>query len=280
MKNFDKTTCFLVFAMVTVITFYIIICHNKIPKVIHRVYIDFTMHIPKILSNEIQVAHNTWKTLNPGYRIKYYSGHDCEQYLLKHFGERHLDAFKKVNAFAYKCDLFRYCLLYNEGGIYTDWKTVCIKPIKSLLKRDTIWASGWDHSGPEVQPYMWNGFICSQPKSPILRTAIDMCLYNIENNVYGTTCLEPTGPKLLGKAFLKHYPQYGGRHSELIDENSIIIGRGVRLPSLSQAKAPKHLYFNPDFHVLIKCETCGQTQYWKNGNSYNTMWNNKEIYGA
>jgi mannosyltransferase OCH1-like enzyme len=235
---------------------------TSVPKVIHKVYIEHSMTIPKPLPPPIQEAHDSWKIMNPEYTIKYYSGKDCENYLSKHFGQRHLKAFRKLKPYSYKCDFIRFSILYIEGGVYTDWKTVCHIPLKELIRKDTKWISSWD----VVRPNMWTGFFVTPPKNPILKTAIDMCLYNIENNIYGSWCLEPTGPKLFGKAFSYHYPQY--EHNKEVDENGIQLGLFI----------PRNIVFKDKVYLQSKCDQCGQTQDWDKGNNYVKMWMNKDIY--
>lgn len=236
-----------------------------VPKVIHKVYLEHSLTIPKPLPKPIQDAHYTWKRMNPEYTVKYYSGKDCQDYLLKHFGKRHLKAFRKLKPYAYKCDFVRYCILYNEGGVYTDWKTVCLAPLRELIrKKNTKWISAWDKGAPD----MMNGFFVTPPKNQILKTAIDLCLYNIENNVYGSSSLAPTGPQLLGKAFATHYPQYEA--PKTIDEDGIQLGTVYVLGATYQ--------FNNKAYITVKCDECVKSQEWDKGNNYSRMWTNKEIY--
>ena len=235
---------------------------SSIPKVIHKVYIEHSMTIPSSLPDDIKNAHNTWKVKNPGYKIKYYGGKDCEKYLLKHFGKRHLHAFRKLKPYSYKCDFFRFCVVYKEGGVYSDWKTVCHQPLDSLITSNTKWISSWD----VVRPNMVTGFFVCAPKNKVLKTAIDMCLYNIENNVYGSWCLEPTGPTLFGNAFSKHYPRY--KHGTPVNENGILLG----------TFSPTKIFFKNTMYLESKCATCGQTQDWDKGNNYVKMWLNRDIY--
>lgn len=233
-----------------------------VPKVIYKVYIEHSMTIPNPLPKPIQGVHDSWKIMNPEYTFKYYNGNDCERYLLKHFGQRHLKAFRKLKPYSYKCDFIRYCILYNEGGVYTDWKTMCLIPLRELVRNDTKWISNWDL----VSPYMLTGFFVTPPQNPILKTTIDMCLNNIENNIHGTTCLDPTGPALLGKAFALHYPQY--EHNKQVDENGIQLG-------LFQ---PTNIIFNDKVYLQSKGDKCGQTSDWDKGNNYSLMWMNNDIY--
>lgn len=63
---------------------------SSIPKVIHKVFIDHSMKLDlNSLDNHTKEAHESWRTMNPNYTIKYYSGEDCRNYLKEHFGDKH-----------------------------------------------------------------------------------------------------------------------------------------------------------------------------------------------
>jgi mannosyltransferase OCH1-like enzyme len=39
---------------------------------------------------EFKEAHESWKTFNPDYEIRYWSCEDCENYLIENFDERYI----------------------------------------------------------------------------------------------------------------------------------------------------------------------------------------------
>lgn len=231
-----------------------------IPKIIHKVFIQHSMQLPRNVSEPIKNAHLSWEQQNPEYEIKYYSGTDCELYLQKYFSDRHYKAYKKLKPYAYKVDFFRYCLMYHEGGVYTDWKMVCLYPLHNL--RNKKWVSSWDVG----ENNMLNGFFMTYSKNPILHTAIEMCLHNIENNLYGNWCLDVTGPKLLGQAFSQHYPQI--EFGKPYNKDGILLG----------TFSPPNIFINNKLFLKSKCEHCNHTQEWEHGNNYIKMWLNKDIY--
>jgi hypothetical protein len=53
--------------------------------------------------------------------------------------------------------------------------------------------------------YLHNAIIASVPQHPMIKTAIDVIVENIESKFYGNNPLEPTGPGALGKAFNTYY---------------------------------------------------------------------------
>ena len=95
--------------------------NEEIPKVIHKIYIDSTMGLDNIDPN-VKELFNKIKKMNPGYELKIWSGEDCRKYLLQNFSQEHLDTFDALKPYAFKADFARYCILYNEGGWYSDLK--------------------------------------------------------------------------------------------------------------------------------------------------------------
>ena len=55
-----------------------------IPKVIHKVLIVDDGKLPE-LPDGMKKALETWYRVNPGYKIKMYSGDDCVSYIKEHY---------------------------------------------------------------------------------------------------------------------------------------------------------------------------------------------------
>ena len=134
---------------------------TRIPRVIHKIYIQHDNTFGTIQS-EIQNAHDSWSRLNPGYKIKYYNGKDCEEYLMRYFGRKHLQTYQNINAYSGKVNFMRACIVYNEGGWYSDWKQVCLKPLDGLCKHE--WVSAHD------QPFLHKKY-----KRSFMMTAFFVC---------------------------------------------------------------------------------------------------------
>ena len=97
---------------------------NSIPRIIHKIYIENSKTIPVNKITEFKEAHESWKTLNPDYKIRYWSWEDCENYLIENFDERYIKVFNKLKPFSYKCDFFKFCVIFKEGGWISDWKPI------------------------------------------------------------------------------------------------------------------------------------------------------------
>ena len=142
-----------------------------IPKVIHKVILVDDGKIPE-LPDGMKKAIETYYRMNPGYKVNLFSGNDCVVYIKKHFDERILNAYEKLKPYAYKCDLMRHLILYNEGGWYADARMVCYTPLDILNDYDKEFYVCIDT--PQIQPCIWNGFVGSIPKHTISKKIIDL----------------------------------------------------------------------------------------------------------
>ena len=59
-------------------------------------------------------------------------------FLKKYFNKKVLDKFNNLTG-AHKADLWRYCILFLNGGIYLDIKTVLRKPLSEIFTREDTW---------------------------------------------------------------------------------------------------------------------------------------------
>ena len=240
---------------------------SSIPKVIHKVFIDHSMKLDlNSLDNHTKEAHESWRRLNPDYTVKYYSGEDCRKYLKEHFGDRHLIAFDALKPYSGKVNFFRYCVLYREGGIYSDWKQVCLEPIDNFVHPELNWFSNWDLE----EHLMMNAFFGSCPRHPVLQNAIDMCFEHILRKEYGRTPLWTTACYVLYSAYRKHNPSIPWG-KKLYTSNQMVDAVVVEEGSY-------YFKFWNKYVVLHKHKKLTQDQNWSNGNNYVSMWNNRDVY--
>lgn len=105
----------------------------KIPKICHQTWntTDLCPEIKKIIQNN--------KLNNPDIEFKLHT--DKDSYIKNNFDEKTYSAFKKINPKygAMLADFFRYCVLYNEGGIYLDIKSsLNTKLFDTIIKDNDI----------------------------------------------------------------------------------------------------------------------------------------------
>ena len=108
-------------------------------------------------------------------------------YINKYFNDIVLNSFKKLKLGAHKADLWRYCKLYVDGGVYLDIKTKCKKDLEKIFinyKKPTWYAVYSDH----IWPHMYNGIIASPPRNPIFLRLINYIVNNDDNPKYVDYC--------------------------------------------------------------------------------------------
>ena len=106
----------------------------KIPRLIIKTGIEEENN----LSPEIQSLFQKTKLENPDFQIVYYSNTKCREYIGKYFGNSVLNAFDGLKPGSYKADLFRYCVLYIDGGIYGDLTQIYKYPFEKIIDFSNI----------------------------------------------------------------------------------------------------------------------------------------------
>jgi mannosyltransferase OCH1-like enzyme len=65
-------------------------------------------------------ARNILIEQNPEFEFKLFNEKECSKFIKNNFSDDVYDAYVRLIPYAYKCDLWRYCVLYIHGGIYLD----------------------------------------------------------------------------------------------------------------------------------------------------------------
>jgi mannosyltransferase OCH1-like enzyme len=233
--------------------------NNKIPKIIHKTFKS------NFVSKSMYEALMSWKNLNPQYDLILYDNEDCEDFIYDNFDERVLNAYKKLIPGAYKADLFRFCILYIRGGVYSDVGQECLDTLDKLIEKQDEFITAKDLfiGGLQIN------FICSIPKHQFLKLAIDKIVENVENNYYGNSDLDVTGPLMFGKIVnkalgKKEMDQFkiGGDHKFKIlnFENNCVFNKNIKVQK-------KYKNYDNEKYELTKIPT------------YGILWNKMKIFG-
>ena len=198
--------------------------------------------------------------MNPGYKVKIYSGDDCIEYIKKYYNDETLEAFNAIKPYSYKCDLMRHLILYNEGGWYSDIRQVCLQSIETLSSMNKEYYTSVDC--PPNQMCMYTAFIGSIPKHDISKKMVDLVLWNIKYRHYGLDCLYPTGPG----AYMNASIDYVRAHPEKC--------------TIGQHTSDEHIQFGE--HKFIKCKynnaKGADNSDLPGTNDYGDMWRKREVY--
>eukprot|EP00930_Biecheleria_cincta_P060523 TRINITY_DN46167_c0_g1_i1.p1 TRINITY_DN46167_c0_g1~~TRINITY_DN46167_c0_g1_i1.p1 ORF type:complete len:344 (+),score=42.12 TRINITY_DN46167_c0_g1_i1:77-1108(+) len=188
--------------------------HQQIPNVVHLV----APWKPQSLINE------SLKVL-PDTTFKYYNYADMEASIASISKELEADglpglydAFHALRPIAYRVDLWRIAVLWQQGGIYIDAKVKFLKPLSTwvdlnydhfTLCRDISYkdlaSNTWDghHWQWETPELYWNGVLAAQARLPLLKIILSHLLKNVQDRSYSKgffAALNMTGPAALTHA--------------------------------------------------------------------------------
>jgi mannosyltransferase OCH1-like enzyme len=146
------------------------------------------------LPNSVKSCIENIKNCNPNFNHYLYNDEKCREFIKHNFSE---DVFKTYDAIipaAIKIDLWRYCVLYKYGGIYLDVKFFCVNGFNfNYLLDKEYFCKDFDKYG------IYNAIIICKPNNEIMKKCINEVVKNVNNNFYGNTLTEPTGPLMIKK---------------------------------------------------------------------------------
>lgn len=185
---------------------------------------------------------------------------DLQEFLAQHY-PRELIAFNKVKAYSFKADLAKFIVINHFGGWYYDFYTdpvfkLDVSNLEMVLFRDIPYSSSTSF------PVACNIFY-SVKNNPVLKTAINIVVKNINNQYYGGNSLCPTSVVPFGMAVAMH--GYNSRH--YIGDYKEIDGRKVSI------------FPDGQIFAIGKNNMEGGQINLAGTNNYNYLWNNRILYG-
>lgn len=177
---------------------------NQIPMQIHQ-----TWHT-KDLPPKMKECVETLIRENPEFKHYLYDDEECRQFIVDNFDTTVVNSYDRLIPGTFKADLWRYCLMYEKGGVYLDIKYQCepgfklidliennnSKNKKSVFVREYLGVQ--TNMSPEV---VYTGIMITNPKNELFMKCIRKICENVESKYYGTQHTEPTGPFLVGSFF-------------------------------------------------------------------------------
>lgn len=173
-----------------------------IPKIIHKTgpFKDIS------LFNEhyTNIFHNNSK-LSKDYEVRFRNDEGCLEDI-KFFDKETNYLYEIENCYndliptAYKADVWRMCILYLYGGIYSDFPHQYVVDINEIIDHNKEIVLCEDVNDNFIQI----SFLACIPKHHLILEVIKKQSYNIKNRIYTDTMLSITGPGCFGFVF-KNY---------------------------------------------------------------------------
>jgi mannosyltransferase OCH1-like enzyme len=216
------------------------------------------------------IAHSIEKLVSLYPDANYRMLHEAEirDTLASSFGPEVLAAYERLNPYAYRSDLARYCFLYLFGGLYVD-VGISFHARIPLPKGATFFAFRDANLHARKSWAVSNGIIYAEKGHPILAKAIQRVVENCQTEYYGMTPLCPTGPTLLGRV--------------VCEEDSDTVCCYGEFLTLTPNLAKKNRAFVMDDGTIVAFPKPGEGGDLKSlgvqgTNNYNNFWHARKVY--
>ena len=156
----------------------------------------------KQLNPQFQAIADTWKTHNPQCEFVLMDAAEREEFIRAHFERGVLTAYQRIVPGAYKSDLFRYCYLWVNGGVYADIDTLCLGSLDDFLipGAELVVPIDLNLGANEGTHNLACGFIAAVPRHPAMMRCIQKIVRNVETGTVPGSKLDFSGPGVLGRA--------------------------------------------------------------------------------
>ena len=178
---------------------------SKIPKIIHQTY--KTKNIDDF-PDLYKMCHYVVKELHPDFEYRLYDDDDIDFFVKSNFPE-YYDSFSKLPRMIMKIDMFRYFLMYKDGGLYLDLDYLMLKSF-DLLDSSVVLPCNREHSDGIIKQ-LGNCIFASEPGHKFWKLLIDS-LFLIDRNSIDyfddntiTSSKFGTGPEFVFETFKKNY---------------------------------------------------------------------------
>lgn len=169
---------------------------------------DTTEIVPRIYHS---VSHGSTQTFlqrsttiqNPSFVRNHLNDEEAAKFVFDFCGEEAYQAYRCFAPPAFRADLFRFCALYSQGGVYLDQDIFPFVPLEELYSPCSTATIGHDFPWMDKKGKQMK-ILASAPGAPIFLCAIQNIISSVRNRIYPETELELTGPQLLHKCYEQH----------------------------------------------------------------------------
>ena len=217
-----------------------------------------------------QAHSRTWEAKNPGWKHTLWGDDDIDAHIATHHPEL-LSASRKMQP-VQRSDLFRYMILYDEGGVYADLDVSCLIPcdawaraygrfgdaakygdpglivgFEQISSERTDWA---DWYAREFQFAQWT--MAAQPGHPVLKEVLTLIhrffagdpelTHTARGNWTVADVLESTGPGIWTDAIVRYMRS---AYNQTLRDGSAADGGKRRLETRGIALLSKNALRNP-----------------------------------
>jgi len=185
--------------------------------------------IVDVLGESHNIEHQKFKNINPNLNFIFYDQKKCDSYMRKNWKNHKIySIYKSAKYGPMKADIFRYCIIYDKGGFYSDINKALSKPVSSFLSDDTRGVISFEKNLALILPSLTIGKVLDSPENLIIQwffgfekghKFLELLINNIvhygpmfEGKKYSKpkeAILSLTGPGMFTKTFREYLFKYG-----------------------------------------------------------------------
>lgn len=188
----------------------------KIPKRIYQSWITKD-GMPEKMAKNVQ----SWKDLNPDYEHVFFNDTEQRNWMESHCQE-YWPAWRDMVLPAGRADLFRYCILYTLGGVWSDIDVEPKQGLSDFMNDNATLVVVHDGGMKEYgDVYLYNAFLASIKGHASLKRAMDIIWEHYTKRLLASavTC---TGPGVLWRAVNNTFGTVRGSDFVGLDEEKKI----------------------------------------------------------
>ena len=154
---------------------------QRIPNVVYQTWLG------DAFGRSHRRAMKAFRDLNHDYAFEFFDEARIERYMASHWAAHPIyDVFQKARFGPLRTDIWRYCLIFERGGVYVDVSKSIDVPLRTLIDDETTCVVSWEDK-PFPPPasataarrlehpdrILINWAVIAAPGHPLLRRAID-----------------------------------------------------------------------------------------------------------
>jgi len=149
-----------------------------VPRIVHQTWFE---PVTKEKYPNMSRLIASWE--RSGWTYNFWSDEKAAAFLSTHFPPEVREAYDAVLPGAFKADLFRYCVLLIQGGVYADMDVLLESNLDAVVSGDVGFMVPMDSPGTKIgrRSCLWNGLMAVAPGHPFLAKTIELVVNNIRN---------------------------------------------------------------------------------------------------
>ena len=170
---------------------------DRVPRIVHTISKDKVP--PLYVRAAVEAA--------TGFEHRHKSDSTALEYIYERCSSTLAEVYKCIKPPAFRADLFRFCALYADGGLYIDADIIPLVEVGELYSSCSEFTLGYDQAQGRMDIAhigMQMKILAGVPRNNISACMLEHITENVRKRRRFKTPLEFSGPQLLRYCYLKH----------------------------------------------------------------------------